>query len=361
MGNVRAMVSSIWYVRLLVGITCFSLLNAAIDRRCRACFPHRPSHCYTQLGQSGERPPRASLRHLLQPASCSHDERSVSSVLRASPISMIRSASMGTAAWNFGVQPYGDPWRKGRRLFQSGVHQSVVPKYQGLQTRSARLLLKQLRKNSNDLHASVRECVYMSYLDGLVLWPNFTVRHVGSTIIDVVYGIDSERKDYFISLADEAVRLFGQAAVPGAFLVDLIPARERPNEISYAKERKMTRPQSATSRVGSPGHRSRRLQSALYLLRNRCDSCPCRRSRRLWYVAAFKGVKPPQSYMRTCTVGRQSEPFDGDSASRGGLRGRQRHQRVRRGRRNGYCIWRHVVASSIHEPAMLTTWSNSWR
>lgn len=64
---------------------------------------------------------------------------------------------------NFGLRQYGDHWRQSRRIFHSGVHQGVIPKYQSVQIRSARALLKQLRENSDDLHALVRKCVLSSY------------------------------------------------------------------------------------------------------------------------------------------------------------------------------------------------------
>lgn len=74
---------------------------------------------------------------------------------------------MGVSSWSFSAQEYGDQWRRGRRLFHSGVHIGVVPKYQRLQIRSARAFLKQLRENSDDLHASVRRCLFAASLDGL--------------------------------------------------------------------------------------------------------------------------------------------------------------------------------------------------
>ena len=144
--------------------------------------------------------------------------------------------STGLSSWNFSAQEYGDQWRRGRRLFHSGVHIGVAPKYQRLQIRSARAFLKQLREKSDDLHASVRKFVLTSSLDNFGLRLNCLFRHVGSTIIDVVYGIDSENNNYFINIADEAVRLFSLAVTPGAFMVDLIPARKYRDHIFHAIE-----------------------------------------------------------------------------------------------------------------------------
>lgn len=64
---------------------------------------------------------------------------------------------MGYDKWQFGLQPYGEAWRTGRRVFHAGVHQGVVHKYEPLQIQSARAFLKRLRADPNDLHSAVRE------------------------------------------------------------------------------------------------------------------------------------------------------------------------------------------------------------
>lgn len=85
----------------------------------------------------------------------------------------------------------------------------------------------------------------------------------------MVYGIESDKNEYFIHVADEALVLFGQAVVPGTFLVDLIPAREHCNNTVHAMAVKLTCAQFAFSPVGSLGHRSIRSQSTLVISRRR--------------------------------------------------------------------------------------------
>lgn len=49
---------------------------------------------------------------------------------------------------------------------------------------------------------------------------------MGATIKSVVYGLESQGDDdKYIKLADEVIRRGAKATVPGAFLVDIIPAR----------------------------------------------------------------------------------------------------------------------------------------
>jgi len=62
--------------------------------------------------------------------------------------------------WNFALQTYGEPWRTRRRMFHSGMQLSIVPKYEGLQLRQARVFLKQLAADSDDLATIVRGYVF---------------------------------------------------------------------------------------------------------------------------------------------------------------------------------------------------------
>lgn len=64
---------------------------------------------------------------------------------------------MGHSEWNFGNIPYGEKWRDGRRLFHTGVNQSVVKRYKSLQIRSARALVKQLCNNPDDVQHLIRQ------------------------------------------------------------------------------------------------------------------------------------------------------------------------------------------------------------
>lgn len=50
-------------------------------------------------------------------------------------------------------------------------------------------------------------------------------RYVGSTIIDIVYGMDGEKNDYMVSVAEELMSIITVVLSPGKFLVDLLPLR----------------------------------------------------------------------------------------------------------------------------------------
>lgn len=66
---------------------------------------------------------------------------------------------MGHGSWDFGTQNYGNQWRESRRLFHTGVNQSEVKRYKGLQIRSAHAFVKQLRNGSDNVQTLIRQYV----------------------------------------------------------------------------------------------------------------------------------------------------------------------------------------------------------
>ncbi|KAF9002580.1 cytochrome P450 [Cyathus striatus] len=108
--------------------------------------------------------------------------------------------------FNVGLLPYGDWWRVHRRTFHEHFRQNAVGRYQPIQQREALAMLRRLLDTpDNFLHH---------------------VRHTfAATIMRVVYGIDvRESDDPYILNVEEVLNGFAEAAIPGRFLVDLIPA-----------------------------------------------------------------------------------------------------------------------------------------
>uniref|UniRef100_A0A8H7YBL7 O-methylsterigmatocystin oxidoreductase n=1 Tax=Psilocybe cubensis TaxID=181762 RepID=A0A8H7YBL7_PSICU len=102
--------------------------------------------------------------------------------------------------------PYGQWWRRHRKAFNEHFHHNIVNKYHPIQLREVRALLNRLLISPEG---------FMHHL-----------RHTfASTIMSVAYGITVEdSSDPYISNAEEALNGLVEAAIPGAFLVDLIPA-----------------------------------------------------------------------------------------------------------------------------------------
>lgn len=70
---------------------------------------------------------------------------------------------MGVAAWDFVLVPYGERWRKDRRLFHSQMHLNAAPRFKSVQAHQARKFLKQLVDHSDDLEVSVKGYVRVVY------------------------------------------------------------------------------------------------------------------------------------------------------------------------------------------------------
>jgi hypothetical protein len=113
--------------------------------------------------------------------------------------------------WPLPVVPYGDIWRRCRRLLHSHVHPGVSPKYHSTQLHAARRFSRdilQVRTDDEVLH-------YMIHAN------------IGQTIIKMVYGIDVKDNDSeYISLAEKVVAYGNECVLPGRFLVEFLPARK---------------------------------------------------------------------------------------------------------------------------------------
>jgi len=110
--------------------------------------------------------------------------------------------------WSIGFMGYGDKWRDHRKGLMKHFNHTAVQKYHDIQVREARaFLFRMLQPDASSK-----------------LIPN--IRQAFATLImDTSYGIRvSESNDPYIQTAELAMDGLNQAAVPGAFLVDIIPA-----------------------------------------------------------------------------------------------------------------------------------------
>ncbi|PPQ65419.1 hypothetical protein CVT24_011500 [Panaeolus cyanescens] len=109
--------------------------------------------------------------------------------------------------FNFAFRPYGPAWRKDRRIFHEHFHQGAIEGYQPMQLKEAHAFLNLL----------------LTEPDGFL----HHVRHAFSaTIIRIAYGISVKPhvNSVYVTAAEAAVATLSEAAIPGTFLVDIIPA-----------------------------------------------------------------------------------------------------------------------------------------
>jgi cytochrome P450 len=113
--------------------------------------------------------------------------------------------------WQLSMMPYGDTWRRGRKLLHSHVHPGVSPRYHSIQLdaahRFARDILK-VKQDDENLHYLIHA-------------------NIGQTIVRMVYGIDvTDNDSEYITLAEKVVDYINESVLPGRFLVEFLPARK---------------------------------------------------------------------------------------------------------------------------------------
>ncbi|EKM82076.1 hypothetical protein AGABI1DRAFT_105435 [Agaricus bisporus var. burnettii JB137-S8] len=108
-------------------------------------------------------------------------------------------------SFNVGFMPYGDFWRKSRRLMHELLHPTAALRFRPHELKATHHLLERLLDNPKNVIENLR------YL-------------AGETIISIAYGLDIKPKDDpYIQTAERGVHPVAAAAVPGAFLVDMLP------------------------------------------------------------------------------------------------------------------------------------------
>jgi hypothetical protein len=110
--------------------------------------------------------------------------------------------------WQLSRMPYGDTWRRGRKLLHGHVHQGVSPKYHSTQLHAARRFARDIlgvRQDDEVLHGMIHD-------------------NIGQTIVNVVYGINERDKiNEYITLAEKIVDYSNNSVLPGRFLVEFMP------------------------------------------------------------------------------------------------------------------------------------------
>ncbi|KAF8154861.1 putative monooxygenase [Crassisporium funariophilum] len=109
----------------------------------------------------------------------------------------------------FVLQPYGDNWRKQRKMIAQDFSQSMTPRYYPLQEKEARILVRNILKDPSSLLSQIQ-------------------LRIGIIIIRVTYGYYIQSADDpFLTLPMNAMVNFSKATTPGNFMVDFIPALKR--------------------------------------------------------------------------------------------------------------------------------------
>ncbi|KDQ59121.1 hypothetical protein JAAARDRAFT_127559 [Jaapia argillacea MUCL 33604] len=107
--------------------------------------------------------------------------------------------------WDFAFMPYGDNWRRHRRVFHQFFNQGAIDKYHPVQMRESLAFVQRLLDTPQQLNHHIQQTF-------------------AATIMDIAYGIRvSGENDKYARAAADALASVSEAGVPGKFLVDLIP------------------------------------------------------------------------------------------------------------------------------------------
>ncbi|KDQ59105.1 hypothetical protein JAAARDRAFT_33833 [Jaapia argillacea MUCL 33604] len=107
--------------------------------------------------------------------------------------------------WNVALMRYTNRWRRHRRTFHQYFNQNAVHVYQPVQLREARALVQGILDDPTDFYAHLKH--------------TFT-----SMSMDITYGIQIDAKnDNYEETAELILDSIIQTAVPGGYLVDLMP------------------------------------------------------------------------------------------------------------------------------------------
>ncbi|KAH9478040.1 Cytochrome P450 monooxygenase 98 [Psilocybe cubensis] len=108
--------------------------------------------------------------------------------------------------WLMSGMVYGEPWRERRKAFQQYFHVGNAHLYEPVQMQAVRKMLPRLLKEPEDFLSITRHAL-------------------GSMALTLAYGLDiQEKNDPYLRVSEAAVKSIGEVAIPGAFLVDMIPA-----------------------------------------------------------------------------------------------------------------------------------------
>ncbi|KAF8507777.1 cytochrome P450 [Gautieria morchelliformis] len=107
--------------------------------------------------------------------------------------------------WAVAFIRYGEEWRRKRAVIHKKFHPAAAAEYYPIQAKHTRRLLRRLCESPDDFVNHIRHST-------------------GAIIMELVYAIKVRDKgDPYIETAEKAMSHLGTAAIPGAFLVDVLP------------------------------------------------------------------------------------------------------------------------------------------
>ncbi|KAJ7773417.1 cytochrome P450 [Mycena metata] len=108
--------------------------------------------------------------------------------------------------FNLGFLPYGERWRRQRRMFQQHFRRDIAQTYRPIQIRKVHKLLQELLVRPQEFRELIRTLA-------------------AAIIMATVYGYEIQREtnDYFVTLSENAANILVASVLPGALAVNVFP------------------------------------------------------------------------------------------------------------------------------------------
>jgi cytochrome P450 len=123
--------------------------------------------------------------------------------------------------WMLPLLPYGEHWRRSRKLLHTHTHAGAATNYQPVQLRGAREFVRDLLAAE-----ATRPEDKLSEAAKAVL-PRMVQSNFGVTGMEMVYGIrirGPDMKARFLDIPETINHAVSESASPGRFLVDFFPS-----------------------------------------------------------------------------------------------------------------------------------------
>jgi hypothetical protein len=134
------------------------------------------------------------------------------------------------AHFNLAITRYSAKWRVERHIIDQSLCPALAVTYHDVQTTKAHAFLRQVLRRPDKTMEYLKQCAFpfssfffLCLLRWLVM--HKTNRFTAAVIMSVTYGYDvKDSDDRFVAIAEELLTLANESMLPGALLVNDLPA-----------------------------------------------------------------------------------------------------------------------------------------
>ena len=123
--------------------------------------------------------------------------------------------------------PYGARWRVHRKLLNDFINPSTASDYDANQIKVVSDFLVNIHRKPEAFKEHISLCAPHPFVIHTCFAYGTTLSLTGSLSLSVAYGIQAETpENEFFCMNNDILRAANEGAVPGTFIVDILPFRE---------------------------------------------------------------------------------------------------------------------------------------